>query len=259
LKKHNQMSQPTATTRLAIRERPTARNPIMYQKWRNLLFLHWQYDAQVIQSTLPPGLQVDTFAGKAYVGVTPFFLIGAHPRFLPPVPGLSDFLEVNVRTYVYDRHGIPGIWFYSLDASQWVAVQGARFAFHLPYFHATMQASINPASREIAYFTHRKGTDPQSRTHFRYRSLSEFGPAAPETLAFFLIERYVLFAYSQRQKQLFRGRVYHLPYPLLDVEVAQSDSNLLCLDGLAQPNRPPDHLLMSPGVDVEIFGLDVVE
>jgi uncharacterized protein len=253
------MSQPPPATRLAVRERPPERQPVMVQKWRDLLFLHWQYDVEALQSTLPPGLQVDTYNGKAYVGIVPFFLTDVHPRFLPPVPGLSKFQEINVRTYVYDRHGIPGIWFYSLDANQWLAVQGARFAFHLPYFHATIQTAMHQALREITYAACRQGTDPLLHTKVRYRPLGERDQTAPETLEFFLIERYVLFAYSQRRQRLFRGRVAHTPYPLLDVAVSQSDSNLFALDGLAQPNRPPDHVLMSPGVDVEIFGLEAVE
>jgi uncharacterized protein YqjF (DUF2071 family) len=253
------MDQPTSSKRLEVRERPTHRNPIMYQKWRNLLFLHWEYDREAIQRTLPEGLQVDTFAGKAYIGIIPFFMKDVRPRFFPTLPGLSDFQELNVRTYVYDHQGIPGIWFYSLDANQWLAVQVARWSFNLPYFYATMQAEIHPDTKEISYSSHRSGSHTSLKTYFRYRPISSRHPAEPETLEFFLIERYVLFAYSNRQKKLFRGRVHHVPYPLVEVEVGQSDKNLFTLNGLSKPEGDWNHSLMSPGVDVEVFSLEAAD
>src|SRR5437660_634498 len=109
------MQKPTSAMRQQMRARPKDQWTIMYQSWRDLLFLHWQYDAAAIQRTLPPGLQVDTFAGKAYLGIIPFFMQNVHPILVPPLAWLSDFLELNVRTYVFDENGVPGIWFYSLD------------------------------------------------------------------------------------------------------------------------------------------------
>ena len=102
---------PDAAQRLAARELP-AGSPVMFQQWRDLLFLHWEYPATAIQVTLPEGLFVDTFGGKAYLGVVPFFMGNIRPRFLPAVPGISDFMEMNLRTYVHDRAGMPGVWFY---------------------------------------------------------------------------------------------------------------------------------------------------
>src|SRR6266496_5134461 len=119
------MKPPTLSDRLVVRDRPTYRSPLIYQNWRSLLFLHWEYNVEAIQNTLPEGLRVDTFAGKAYIGIVAFFMQDVHPRFLPTLPGLSHFQELNVRTYVYDDRGVPGVWFYSLDANQWLAVQAA--------------------------------------------------------------------------------------------------------------------------------------
>ncbi len=117
----------------------------MFQQWRDLLFLHWEYSAAAIQATLPEGLFVDTFGGKAYLGVVPFFMRNIRPRFLPAVPGISDFMEMNLRTYLHDRAGVPGVWFYSLDANQWLAVKIARRFFHLPYEHARAKACVSEA------------------------------------------------------------------------------------------------------------------
>ncbi len=99
---------PDEAGRLALRLRPPAR-AVMFQQWRDLLFLHWEFSVAEIQRTLPEGLFVDTFAGKAYLGIVPFFMQNIRPRFLPAVPGLSNFMEMNLRTYVHDRAGVPGV------------------------------------------------------------------------------------------------------------------------------------------------------
>ena len=112
---------PTAAQRLAARERPQG-FPVMRQRWSGLLFLHWPVEISLIQKRLPPGLHVDTFDGQAWLGVVPFFMQRVRPIGLPPVPWLSWFLELNVRTYVHDDAGNPGVWFFSLDCDQPVAV-----------------------------------------------------------------------------------------------------------------------------------------
>jgi uncharacterized protein YqjF (DUF2071 family) len=125
---------------VALTEKPERRSPVMYHKWRDLLFLHWEFEPLEVQATLPRGLYVDTFESKAYVGIVPFYMFGVRPRFSPPYPFISNFLELNLRTYVYDDNGNPGIWFYSLDANRRVAVGAARLTFGLPYFLAEMKA-----------------------------------------------------------------------------------------------------------------------
>jgi uncharacterized protein YqjF (DUF2071 family) len=226
----------------------------MFQKWRELLFLHWEYDPQAIQRTLPPGLHVDTYQGKAYLGLVPFFMGDIRPRFCPTVPGLSNFLEVNLRTYVYDEQGVAGVWFYSLDANQWLAVQVARTFFKLPYFYAKMSAVKNQRG-EITYRSWRRGSDPALTSHFRYRASGPVRQAEPGSLEFFLIERYILFANPTGRGQLSTGQVYHTPYPICQAEAPQWDTQLLTLGGFEPPDRPPDHVLMSPGVAVDIFAL----
>jgi uncharacterized protein YqjF (DUF2071 family) len=249
------MMKPTLEMRLKMRERPQHRTPVLYEKWENLLFLHWEYDPQAIQHTLPNGLYVDTFDGKAYLGVVPFLMRDVRSRLFPSTPRTSDFEELNVRTYVYDRRGTPGVWFYSLDANHYLAGKLARLFFNLPYFHAKMRAAINSDKKEIDFSSYRYGTDPRFTTHFRYHATSQPSLAPPGSLEFFLIERYVLFAYS-KSKKLYAGRVWHNPYELADVEVNHSDENILCLDGFPAPSRDANHKIMSHGVEVDVFGLE---
>ena len=112
----------------------------MTQSWHDLLFAHWPVDARVLQERLPAGLLLDTFDGQAWIGIVPFRMTNVAPRGVPPVPFVSEFLELNVRTYV-TLQGKPGVFFFSLDAGRLLAVLGARAMFRLPYFAASMRVT----------------------------------------------------------------------------------------------------------------------
>jgi len=109
---------------LSIRTRPSGW-PVMYQTWDKLLFLHWPIAAELLRPLIAPRLCLDTFEGRAWVGVTPFTMWGIRPTLLPSLPVLSQSHELNVRTYVH-MEDVPGVWFFSLDASNALAVLGAR-------------------------------------------------------------------------------------------------------------------------------------
>ncbi|WP_395730905.1 YqjF family protein [Prosthecobacter sp.] len=239
---------PTLESRLAFRERPV-RTHVMHQRWESLLFLHWRWDAAEIQRTLPPGLFVDTFQGDAWLAIVPFYMRGIRPRFCPPVRGISDFLELNVRTYVHDEQGRPGVWFYSLDCNQRLAVWTARTFFHLPYQNARMSAQMRDGC--IDYRCQRGGEPAASQ--FRYRIAAESQVAEPGSLAFFLAERYLLF--SQTPRGLRCGQVHHTPYALADANLETWDVNPLLQAGFTDPRRPPDHMIGSSGVDVAVYPL----
>ncbi len=221
----------------------------MLQRWESLAFLHWRWDPADIQRTLPAGLTVDTFQGDAWLGIVPFFMRGIRPRYCPPVPGISDFLELNVRTYVRDAQGRHGVWFYSLDCNQPIAVWTARNFFHLPYQHARMSAAVTDQS--VDYTCQRHGAARPSR--FQYKLSPETWLAEPGSLAFFLAERYLLFSATPRGIRC--GQVHHTPYPLAELNLRAWDANPLVQAGFIAPNRPPDHLIGSPGVDVRVYSL----
>ncbi|GCE22874.1 YqjF family protein [Dictyobacter kobayashii] len=118
------------------RNYPLPQGPwIMKQSWHELLFAHWPLAPATLQALLPDGFKVDTFEGEAWVGVVPFRMSGVRPRGLFAVPSLSNFPELNVRTYV-SRDGQPGVYFFSLEAANPIAVALARSIFHLPYFRS---------------------------------------------------------------------------------------------------------------------------
>jgi uncharacterized protein YqjF (DUF2071 family) len=242
---------PTPEKRDRVRIRPTA-SPVMYQSWQDLLFLHWESDGKEIQRTLPRGLYVDRYQGRCFLGIVPFKMRRVRPRSLPHVPGISDFLELNLRTYVHDANGLPGVWFYSLDANQRLAVAIARWFFSLPYHWATMQAEKNEDDATVS-FSSSRGGDKSLLVRYRYRSKGLPQQAQPGSLEFFLLERYVLFA--ETRSGLRAGRVHHEPYNLCCVELLEWGEQLLSLNGFTPPRRTPDHAVLSPGVDVSIYAM----
>ena len=246
----------TSTLTLEQRRRWQSRpddSVVMTQSWQKLLFLHWKYDPEVIQSILPPGLTVDTYDGDAWVGVVPFLMCQIRPVWSPAIPYMSKFLELNVRTYAIDEHGTPGVWFLSLSANRWIAVRAARTFFHLPYMWSKM--SVAECEDRSMDYQCRQFRDPERRTAtFRYTPHGTTLPADESTLDFFLAERYILFA--QKQPNLIAtGQVHHPPYQVSPATVTEYSEVPLLLDGLPSPQRPPDHAMFSPGVDVEVFGL----
>jgi uncharacterized protein YqjF (DUF2071 family) len=224
----------------------------MHQRWAELLFLHWSWDAATVQRTLPRGLTVDTFDGQAWIGLVPFFMQKVRPRICPSVPMLSDFLELNVRTYVHDAAGRPGVWFYSLDCNQWLAVKIARGFFHLRYEHATMRAR-RLADGGVEYCAERHGDEQESR--FLYHAGRESKPAPTGSREFFLVERYRLFAHDARRDVLWTGQVAHAPYEVTSAEVPIWDGRMMTLAGFDPAGRPPEHVCAARPVDVEIFPL----
>src|ERR1700674_1035433 len=98
---------------------------VMTQSWPDLLFAHWPVDAEKLRALIPERLEIDTFDGRAWLAVVPFRMTNVRLRGTPAVPWLSAFPELNMRTYVtYD--GEPGVWFFSLDAGNSLAVAIAR-------------------------------------------------------------------------------------------------------------------------------------
>lgn len=240
----HRMCEPKLEDRLAMREKPPT-SPVMFQRWSRLLFLHWEIPAEMIQARLPDGLHVDQHEGKAYLGIVPFLMEKVRPRFLPCVPWLSNFLELNVRTYVFDDKGRPGVWFFSLDCNQPIAVELARRFFHLPYQHAEMTLEGSE------YHCRRK---KQNETAvYDFKAEGDLQTAEPGSLEFFLLERYLLFS-ARPNGDLFTGRVHHAPYTF--APIAEPGHSLFPFhwEGF-KIEGPPVSSLVSPGVPVKIHPL----
>lgn len=242
---------PTLQQRLAQRSRPTG-FPVMKQRWAGLGFFHWPVEPELIASRLPPGLHVDTFNGKAWLGIVPFFMQRIRPVGLPPLPWLSWFHELNLRTYVFDESGNPGVWFFSLDCNQPLAVEIARRFFHLPYQHARMSSTV--VSGEIRYRSLRKNnTLPEAIFTYPATPVSP-APASEGSLEWFLVERYRLFSDDAKGK-LFSGIVHHSPYLIAPMPDATCPTTPFALNGFPEPDIPPASMLCAQPVDVTVFPL----
>lgn len=240
--------------RSSHRERPS-RQPIGYQKWRSLLFLHWHVPADTLKQHLPRGLELDLFEGQAFVGLVPFAMRQVRPSWCPARLGFN-FLELNVRTYVHDGKR-TGVYFFSLDADSAIAVWIARNFWGLPYENATMSMSnARPGGPGTKYTfrSSRKGGVASFEASYTV------GKRLPESdlgsLEYFLLERYLLF--SELKGRLQVGQVHHVPYPAYSATVECLDQELLLSHGLGETWGAPDWIHYSPGVDVDIFPLESV-
>lgn len=229
-----------------------------YQRWSRLSFLHWRVPSEVLQRQLPEGLLIDTFDGWGWLGLVPFSMEAVRPWWSPPVPGVSWFLETNVRTYVKTPDGRSGVWFFSLDADSRLAVFIARRFWNLPYFNAALQLRESiPEDAELAgrclfYDGRRNGAAGADYDITVRVSRAEPVAAVPGTLEHFLVERYTLFCTDQRGR-LYSGRVHHAPYRIQSViesRIRESFTGAL-IPGLSLSSLP-DHSVFSKGVDVRV-------
>lgn len=220
-----------------------------YQDWRDLLFLHWTVPVAALRPLVPEPLTIDTFDGVAYVGLVPFWVTGARPPLTPRALGLR-FLETNVRTYVHLDGRDPGVFFFSLDASSWAAVLGARAGFGLPYFPARMRMR---REGPLVEYRSRRLVGGSARSLAAFEPGAYLGPSRPGTLKHFLVERYLL--YVERVGRLWVGQVHHAPYPVQLATLRRLGDELIGAAGLPEPTEPPPLVHYASGVDVEIFPL----
>ncbi|MCI0708885.1 MAG: DUF2071 domain-containing protein [Chloroflexi bacterium] len=229
------------------------RSWLMAQQWRDLLFAHWAVPPEKLEPLVPAGLTLESYGGQAWIGVVPFRMQGIHPRFIPSLPWISAFAELNVRTYVTDGHK-PGVLFMSLDAANPLAVAAARRFYHLPYFNAKM--SVQRDGDTVTYRsvrTHKNA--PEGVFEGTYYPVSdEVYHAEPGSLDQFLVERYCLYT-TDKNNQLYRGEIHHPPWGLQKAE-AEIKTNTVA------PFKLPDTealLHFTEGVDVVVWAIEKVD
>ena len=220
----------------------------MRMSWHDLLFAHWSFAPEQINALLPNGVVVDTFAGRAWVAIVPFHMSDVAPRFVPELPWLSRFPELNIRTYV-SIQGKSGVWFFSLDATNPIAVRVARTAFHLPYMDAKMRCTQD--GLWYGYHSHRTHRGAPTATFVgRYRAIDEEFYAQPGTLEYWLTARYCLYT-QDRKGNLLRGEIDHPPWTLQRAELIVEENTMLESLGLATEEEP--HLLFSKDLAVRAW------
>ena len=219
----------------------------MIHRWDLLSFLHWGYDPEVVQALLPPGLVVDTFDDRAWVGLVPFAMEVRAP-WGPTVPWLSHFCETNVRTYATAPDGTTGVWFLSLDAARLPAVVAARATYRLPYFWSQM--SLEQSGDTFTYTCRRRWPGPRgARSVVKMRVGEQYLAEELGDFDHYLTARWRL--YSHQRRGLRYALADHQPWPLHRAEVLDLDDSLITAAGLPQPEVDPI-CHWSPGVEVRI-------
>jgi uncharacterized protein len=204
--------------------------------WHDLLFIHWPVKSDALRPYIPSTLTIDTFDGTAWIGVVPFRMSGVVPRLMPPIPFLSAFPELNVRTYV-TAEGKPGVWFFSLDAANPIAVELARDAFHLPYYTARMACLPTEDSIEYSSIrTHRNA--PPAVFQGWYQPTGPAYESTPGTLESWLTDRYCLYS-ANRKGATWRGDIHHAPWPLQPAEAEIRQNTMTHQISLTLPDTKP--------------------
>ncbi len=221
----------------------------MTQRWHDLLFAHWRVPVGTLRAHVPAELEIEAFDGSAWIGIVPFRMSGIRLRGLPAVPGTSAFPELNVRTYV--RHGgKAGVWFFSLDATNALAVAAARKWFHLPYFRARM-ACRNEEER-VSYVHERTHAGaPPAELVAQYSPTSPVELARSGTLEHWLTERYCLYAVGAGGR-ITRGDIHHLPWPLQRADARLERCTMAAQIGIDRLEGAP-HLLFARQLKVLVW------
>src|ERR1700752_426165 len=238
--------------RLAVRHRPKGQ-PVMHQEWGKLLFMHWRIKPNILRPHIPAALDIDTYGDSAWIAIAPFTMwdIRGLPPYMPPVPGLDSMHELNVRTYVH-YNGVPGVWFFSLDANSSAAVLAARTFYHLPYYSADISLQ---GKRKIKYRLKRK-EEPLAQFKAAWRGGDALPQSQPGSREFFLTESYVL--YSEFEGELYRARIYHEPWELYKAELSDFVSTMLEAKQIPQPKTQPI-LHYAEQISVDIWMLESID
>jgi uncharacterized protein YqjF (DUF2071 family) len=208
----------------------------MGQSWERLLFMHWPLEPQVLRPAVPAELPIDTFEGRAWIAITPFDVRALRLRGTPPIPWISHFPELNVRTYT-TVDGRAGIWFLSLDAGSAPAVAAARRAYRLPYFRARMHLACH--RERISYRSSSESPNrPRAALHVKYTPTGPRFTAPPGTLEHFLVERYCLYALDDAQR-LHRADIHHPPWQLQPAAATIHENTMTAPFGIELPAAPP--------------------
>jgi uncharacterized protein YqjF (DUF2071 family) len=207
---------------------------VMTQRWNDLLFLHYPIAPEVLRPLVPEALPLDTYDGRAWVSITPFWMDHVRPHGSPRLPFVSQFPELNVRTYV-TYGGKPGVYFFSLDAGSLSAVWGARIFYRLPYWKASMKVK-GKGSGQIDYHSKREHGPRPATLRAKYGPAGTPFHAVPGSLEYFLSERYCL--YSVPGKRIYRADIHHLPWSLQPADYSIDENTMAAAAHIDLPAHP---------------------
>ena len=213
---------------------------VMRQTWHDLLFAHWPIAVETLRALVPLPLEIDTFDGVGWVGVIPFRMSHVRPRYVPALPWLSAFPELNVRTYVRGPNPgdpKPGVYFFSLDAANPLAVAGARLGFRLPYYRAAMR--LQETNGTIHYSSTRTHAGaPPAQFVARYGPTGGVYHSRDGSLEAWLTERYCLYTVDGQQRA-YRAEIQHVRWPLQPASAVIETNTMAAAAGIELPAVAP--------------------
>jgi hypothetical protein len=214
-----------------------------YQEWNNALFLHWIVPVELIRDLVPAELPIDTFEGKAWVSLVAFTMEKIRPRLLPSLNYISNFHEINLRTYV-NYKGKSGVYFLNIEAEKALSTFIARQLSGLPYEKAEIRRFVK--GTDYSYTSVNKGKNFKFNTDFTLGNKIE----SKSDLDKWLTERYSL--YLKKDNKLYRYQIHHAEWPLHNVAVNKLECNYAIKQMVLNNTPPLQHY--SKGIRVIAWG-----
>ena len=231
---------------------------IMQQEWHNLLFLHWSIPVNSLRQYIPEQLEIDTYDGSAWIGIIPFQMRKLRPSFAFPIPPISNFTEINLRTYVKDKYERKGVWFFSLDTQGPLGNWIARTFFHLNYRLAETEFITTQASHNTCNFKFPNSELPKQTLSWQHSETTFMPSHDPNSLEFFLTERYRLFSYNPQKDSLLTGTLFHDPYELNRPTLLKYSTGLFASNGIQPPSVYPQSVLACKQTKVKVYPIQTV-
>lgn len=210
-----------------------------YQEWNNSIFLHWQVELKELEKFVPKELEIDLFDGKPWVSVVAFTMEKIRPKHLPSFPPISDFDEINIRTYIKSNNK-TGVYFLSIEGGTGLSCKVARGISELPYrFSIIKRTKYKYESSNLEFNDRLKieyeiGKEKKSKTE----------------LDNWLTERYALFQDTEQSINEFE--IHHLEWSINEIDLKKLDFDYPRFDNLIK--REPDKIHYSYGVKVIAWG-----
>ncbi|MGV0920069.1 YqjF family protein [Empedobacter falsenii] len=206
-----------------------------YQEWNKALFFHYKIDKEILKEFVPKDLEIDEINDSAWVSLVAFTMEKIRPRFLPAFSPISDFDEINLRTYV-TKDGKSGVYFLSIEAGKLFSAILAKSLSGLPYEKSNINRTENSYQANHPELNFSLLADFHVGMQVKHKT----------ELDLFLTERYCL--YLEDNDQLFRYEIQHLPWKInqLELDFLKIDYQLQDLN----IHSRPDLVHYSEGVQV---------
>jgi uncharacterized protein len=217
--------------------------PISTQAWRDVVFLHWEYEPDALRHLVPAGTRLDVHEGRTWVGLVALRLHGVRLGGLLRLPYVGDFPEINLRLYTVGEDGWRSTVFLTMEAARLAVVLPARTTLRLPYHWSDLRYERHGPA--VSYFTQRRWPGPSGAGVGLSVRMGE--PVQASDTEHFFTARWGLHT-------PWYGKPLYLPFaheqwPLHSAKLLDfADDGLFEAVGVPVPDRPADSVLYAPAV-----------